>query len=91
MTATPSHEKGKRDFVPEESRRQVSLFLWGFEMHTKFAYSKREALDLIPWGRNKFDDDIRDGICESFRVGRRVYVTEKYLREYVEKRIEMDE
>lgn len=60
-------------------------------MHTKFAYSKRDALDLIPWGRNKFDDDLRDGICESFRVGRRVYVTEKHLRDYVERRIEMND
>ena len=55
------------------------------------AYSRAEARKRVPWGRNQFDDDLRDGICESFKIGRRVYITPEMLKRYVERRAEMSQ
>ena len=60
-------------------------------MDMRLAYSRLEAMKLVPWGRNKFDDDLRESVCKSFKVGRRVYITHSQLEEYVERRSEMEE
>lgn len=49
----------------------------------RIAHTKDEAFEFVPWGRNQFEFDLAEGICPSFKRGRRVFITDEQLREYL--------
>ena len=51
---------------------------------TRVALTLQEAEQMCPWGRSKFQEDVANGTCPTFRIGRRKFITESMMHAYVE-------
>lgn len=47
-------------------------------------FTVQEAQQILPLSRSKFYAGINDGSIPSIRIGRRVFVTESFLRQLTE-------